>query len=138
MSKSMSNLVTILAFLASVSLAGSAAAQTDTAPATSTPAAPAAAAPAADEKAKPKPKPTITVIVTNSRKTGLAELDATPQGASESKKILTKLAAGKKATIRLPKGKSCVYDLHGSYDDGTSADMSAVDLCKDGKINLVE
>ncbi|HXW20192.1 MAG TPA: hypothetical protein VEK35_06800 [Roseiarcus sp.] len=140
MSKPTMNPLVILAFLASASLAGGALAQTDTAPATA-PAAPAAATPAADaaaEKPKPKPKPMITVVVTNSRKTGLAELDATPDGASESKKILTKLAAGKKATIHLPKGKSCVYDLRASYDDGASADMSAVDLCTDGKINLVE
>ena len=141
MSKPTTNPLMILAFLASASLAGGASAQTDTAPAAPTPAAPAAATPAADaaaEKPKPKPKPMITVVVTNSRKTGLAELDATPDGASESKKILTKLAAGKKATIHLPKGKSCVYDLRASYDDGASADMSAVDLCTDGKINLVE
>jgi hypothetical protein len=130
MSRSIPNMVAIATFLACAPLGG-AMAQTDTAPA-------APAAPAADQKPKPKPKPMINLVVTNNRSTGLVELSAAPAGAPESKKILTKLAAGKKATVRLPKDKGCVYDLHGSYEDGTSADISSVDLCKDGNINLVE
>jgi len=136
MSKSTPILVAIFALLATVSLPSGARAQTDQAPATSSPTAPGGEA--AAEKPKPKPKPTITVLVTNNRATGLAELDASPAGEGQSKKILTKLAPGKKATVHLPKGKSCLYDLHGSYDDGTSTDFSGIDLCKDGKINLVE
>lgn len=137
MSKSKPTTVAIAAFLASALLAGGALAQTDTAPAASAPAAPAADA-TADQKPKPKPKPMINVVVTNNRSTGLVELAAAPAGGPESKKILSKLAAGKKATLHLPKSKGCLYDLHGSYEDGTSTDMSSVDLCKDGKINLVE
>jgi hypothetical protein len=137
MSKSIPITVAIAAFLASAPLAGGALAQTDTAPAASAPAAPAADA-TADQKPKPKPKPMINVVVTNNRSIGLVELAAAPAGGPERKKILSKLAAGKKATVRIPKDKGCAYDLHVSYEDGTSADMSSVDLCKDGKINLVE
>jgi hypothetical protein len=136
MSRSIPNIAAIAAFLACAPLVGAAMAQTDAAPAA--PAAAAPAAPAADQKPKPKPKPMINLVVTNNRSTGLVELSASPAGGPESKKILTKLAAGKKATVRLPKDKGCVYDLHGSYEDGTSTDISSVDLCKDGKINLVE
>ena len=113
-------------------------AQQDAAPAPdASAAAPAAAAPART-KPKPKPRPMASVTVTNQRAIGLKELDAAAAGGSKTRKIVTKLAAGGKTVVKLGKGKDCLYDFHAVYDDGQSADLTSVDVCKDKALNLVE
>jgi hypothetical protein len=105
----------------------------------STPAAAAQdAAPAAAPKAKPKRATTVDVVVSNQRSVGLTELDAAPAGGPQTKKIVAKLAPGKKTMVKLARGKDCLYDLHGMFDDGAATDISGYDVCKDKKINLVE
>jgi hypothetical protein len=79
----------------------------------------------------------VKVIVTNSRAVGLAELTAAPDGG-EAKTILKGLKPGKKKAVSVAHGKSCVFDLHAVYDDSSTTDNAAVDLCKDKAINLVE
>jgi hypothetical protein len=100
----------------------------------------AAATPDAAPKAKPKPKraATVDVVVSNQRSVGLTELDAAPAGGPQTKKIVTKLAPGKKTVVKLARGKDCLYDLHGAFEDGAATDISGYDVCKDKKINLVE
>jgi hypothetical protein len=132
------------AILAGALAAGAAWAQT-------APAAPDAAPTAGDEAAKPKPKPkaakpkpktaklpSVAVVVTNSRKVGLTELDAAPAGTGDSVRILGALAAGKKIVIHVAHDKPCLFDLHGVFDDLTTVEESSVNLCEDKKINLVE
>jgi glucose/arabinose dehydrogenase len=110
-------------------------AQNDAAPA----AAPAAGeATPAKQKPKPKAKPTVAVVVTTHRSVGLKELSAAAAGGPKSKKIVTDLKSGAKKTVRLGKGKDCLYDFHATYDDGASADLTSVDICKDQTIDLVE
>jgi hypothetical protein len=112
------------------------------------PAAPDEGQAAGDEATKPKPKPkivkpkanklpSVAVVVTNSRKVGLTELDGALSG-HDSVKILGSLGAGKKVVIHLAHDKPCLFDLHGVFDDLTTTDESSVDLCTDKKINLVE
>jgi hypothetical protein len=90
--------------------------------------------------AKPRKKvtPTVVVLVTNSRAIALTELDAAAAGGAQAKQIVANLAAGKKTSVKIPHGKSCVFDLHGAYADGSSTDLTSVDLCKDNNVNLVE
>lgn len=143
MTRTLLNALAIVALLAGGLIANGARAQSSDA----TPAAP-AAAPAGDTAkpmAKPKPKrraaapsATIDVTVTNHRSIGLTELDAGPSGSPAIKKVLKNLAAGRKAVFKLPRGEDCNFDLHGIYDDGTSTNFSAVDLCNDNKVNLVD
>ena len=115
------------------------------------PAAPDAGQPAGDEATKPKPKPkpkaakpketklpSVAVVVTNSRKVALTELDAALSGHGDSVKILGPLAAGKKVVIHVAHDKPCLFDLHGVFDDLTTTEESSVDLCTEKKINLVE
>jgi hypothetical protein len=122
--------------------AGAAGAQTaqPAAPATNAPAATVADAPAAKVAVKPhrKTAPTVVVLVTNSRAVALTELDAAAAGGAEAKQIVANLAPGKKTSVKIPHGKSCVFDLHGAYADGSSTDLTSVDLCKDKNVNLVE
>jgi glucose/arabinose dehydrogenase len=114
-------------------------AQNDAAPAAAPDAAPAAGeATPAKQKPKPKAKPTVAVVVTNHRSVGLKELSAAAAGGPKSKKIVTDLKSGAKKTVRLGKGKDCLYDFHATYDDGASADLTSVDICKDQTIDLVE
>jgi hypothetical protein len=120
--------------------AGAQTAQPD-APAANAPAPTVADAPPAKPAAKPHKKttPTVVVLVTNSRAVALTELDAAAAGAgAEAKKILANLAPGKKTSVKVPHGKSCVFDLHGAYADGSSTDLASIDLCKDKTVNLVE
>jgi hypothetical protein len=145
------------AFVASVVgaalMTGSAAAQTAApvpAPTVNAPAAPVAnVPPAAAPVAKPNKKPqkkkpqkkvtaSVIVVVTNSRSVALTELDATPSGGTLPKTIVSNLAPGKKISVTVATDKSCVFNLHGAYADGSSTDSTSVDLCKDKNVNLVE
>ncbi|MBV8103728.1 MAG: hypothetical protein JO223_03720 [Hyphomicrobiales bacterium] len=101
--------------------------------------APAQAAPAAKKaKAKPKdqPEPTVEVTVVNSRAAGLVELQATESGFPTWKKIAGPLKAGQKAAARVPRGKDCKVDLHGTFADGQSMDAEGVDVCASKMLNL--
>ena len=80
---------------------------------------------------------TIDVTVVNQRSIGLAELVAAPAGSPEVRKIVENLGPGRKTIVKLPRG-DCVFDLHGIYSDGATAKLSAFDLCKNGRINLVQ
>ena len=102
-----------------------------------------------DEATKPKPKPkaaksketklpSVAVVVTNSRKVGLTELDAAISGHGDPVKILGALAAGKKVVIHVEHDKPCLFDLHGVFDDLTTTEEASVDLCTEKKINLIE
>ena len=119
------------------------AASAQTAPPVPAPAANAPVAnapPAAAPVAKPRKKVTrsVVVVVTNSRSVVLTELDATPSGGTQPKTIVSNLAPGKKISVTVATIKSCVFNLHGAYADGSSTDSTSVDLCKDQNVNLVE
>jgi hypothetical protein len=77
-------------------------------------------------------------VVSNSRSVALSELDATPSGGTLPKTIVSNLAPGKTLSVTVATKKSCVFNLHGAYADGSSTDSTSVDLCKDKKVNLVE
>jgi hypothetical protein len=134
------------AFVASVIgaalITGAASAQT--AAPVPAPAADAPAAPVVKPQKKPQKKsqkkvtPSVVVVVTNSRSVALTELDATPSGGTLPKTIVSNLAPGKKISVTVATGKSCVFNLHGAYADGGSTDSTSVDLCKDKNVNLVE
>jgi hypothetical protein len=113
------------------------------------PAAPDAGQTSGDGATKPKPKPkpakpkvtklpSVAVVVTNSRKVGLTELDAALSGHGDSVKILGALAAGKKVVIHVEHDKPCLFDLHGVFDDLTTTEEASVNLCTEKKINLIE
>jgi hypothetical protein len=136
-----------IAFVASVVgaalMTGAAAAQTATpAPAANAPTAyaPPPVAPIGKPHKKPNKKvtPSVVVVVTNSRAVALTELDATPSGGTLPKAIVSNLAPGKKLSVSVSTDKSCLFALHGTYADGSSADLTSVDLCKDKNVNLVE
>jgi hypothetical protein len=104
--------------------------------------APAAAAAA---KLRPKPKPgtpadtpTVVVMVTNSRKADLVQLQAAESGSVAWKKVLGSLKAGGHATAVLPRQFNCRVDLHGTFADGQSMDASDVEICTEKTLNLTE
>ena len=101
--------------------------------------APTQAAPAM-KKAKAKPNvqsdSTVAVTVVNSRAAGLVELQATETGFLRWKKIAGPLKAGQKAAARVPRGKDCQINLHGTFDDGQSMDAEGVDVCANPTLNL--
>jgi hypothetical protein len=142
MSKIHGKTFALIALTAAALAGGGGQAQT-AAPAADAPAVNAPATTVADPppaKAKPHRKiaPAVVIVVTNSRAVPLAELDAAAAGGAQAKQIVANLAPGKKTTVKVPHGKSCVFDLHGAYEDGSSTNLTSVDLCKDKNVNLVD
>jgi hypothetical protein len=95
--------------------------------------------------AKPKPnlnatssEPTVMLIVTNSRKADLVQLQAAESGSAVWKKVLGALKAGKQASAKLPQASNCRLDLHGTFADGQSLDASDVDVCAQKTLNLTD
>jgi hypothetical protein len=99
------------------------------------------AAPGAAPKPKPKTAegaPTVTVVVTNSRKTDLVELQAAESGSPNWKKVLGALKPGKQAPAKLPQPFNCRVDLHGTFANGESMEASDVDVCAQKTLNLTD
>jgi len=99
------------------------------------------AAPAAAAKPKPKGQTdaaTVTVMVTNSRKADLVQLQAAESGSVAWKKVLGPLKAGAHATAVLPRQFNCRVDLHGTFADGQTMEASDVEVCTEKTLNLTE
>jgi hypothetical protein len=96
------------------------------------------AAPAAPA-AKPRKKVTSSVVVavTNSRRIALTALIATPSGGTP-KALVANLAAGKRISVSVATAKSCVFALHATYADGSSAELDSINLCNDKTVNLTD
>ena len=90
-------------------------------------------------KSKPKTPAggTLTVKVTNWREADLVELQVVESGSANWKKVLGPLKAGQWTWAKVPQGKTCHVNLRGKYADGTSADVSNVDICADKTVDLV-
>jgi len=80
---------------------------------------------------------TLTVKVTNWREADLVELQVVESGSANWKKVLGPLKAGQWTRAKIPQGKNCRVSLRGRYADGTSADVSNVDICADKSVDLV-
>jgi len=94
--------------------------------------------------AKPQKTPhkkvtrSVVVLITNSRAVVLTKLEATPSDGTLPKAIVSNLAPGKKTSVKVATDKSCLFNLHGDYADGSSTDSTSVDLSRDKNVNLVE
>jgi homogentisate 1,2-dioxygenase len=98
-------------------------------------------APAAAAKPKPKASTdaaTVTVMVTNSRKADLVQLQAAESGSVAWKKVLGPLKAGAHAAAVLPRQFNCRVDLHGTFADGQTMEASDVEVCTEKTLNLTE
>ena len=99
-------------------------------------------APGAASLTKSKPNTaagaTVTVMVTNSRKADLVQLQATESGLVGWKKVLGALKSGNHAPAQLPHPFNCRVDLHGTFSDGQSMDASDVDICAQKTLNLTD
>jgi len=97
------------------------------------------AAPKPKTKANPAGAVTVaTVVVTNSRKADLVELQAAESGSADWKEVLGPLKSGKQASAKLPQATDCRFDLRGTFDDGQSMDASGVNVCADKTLNLTD
>ncbi|HWG06621.1 MAG TPA: hypothetical protein VG271_16535 [Beijerinckiaceae bacterium] len=78
--------------------------------------------------------------VINERAATLVELSVVSQSARNAapQVVAHDLATGKKVTAALAKRGGCVYGVSGTFDDQSTVEISAVDLCKDNDLNLVE
>jgi hypothetical protein len=86
----------------------------------------------------PSGEATVTVMVTNSRKADLVQLQATESGLVSWKKVLGALKSGSHAPAQLPHPFNCRVNLHGTFSDGQSMDASDVDVCEQKTLNLTD
>jgi hypothetical protein len=86
----------------------------------------------------PSGEATVTVMVTNSRKADLVQLQATESGLVSWKRVLGALKSGSHAPAQLPHPFNCRVDLHGSFSDGQSMDASDVNVCEQKTLNLTD
>jgi hypothetical protein len=100
--------------------------------------APAGAAPAKLKPKTPEGEPTVTVMVMNSRKADLVQLQAAESGSAVWKKVLGAVKAGKQAPANLPRPFNCRVNLHGTFADGQSMDAPDVDVCEQKTLNLTD
>jgi len=97
------------------------------------------AAPALAQNAEPAAAaPTVTVVVTNSRKADLVQLQAAESGSASWKKVLGALKAGKQVPAQVPQAYNCRVNLHATFADGQSMDASDVDVCSQKTLNLTD
>ncbi len=89
--------------------------------------------------AKPRKKvtPSVIVVVTNSRGVALTALIATSSDGTP-KALVANLLPGKRISVSVATGKSCLFALHATYANGSSADVDSMDLCKDKSVNLTD
>ena len=80
----------------------------------------------------------VTVVVTNSRKADLVQLQATESGLVSWKRVLGALKSGNHAPAQLPHPFNCRVDLHGTFSDGQSMDATDVDVCAQKTLNLTD
>ncbi len=93
--------------------------------------------------AKKKPKGEAiprngALVITNRRSAGLVELSATPEKGGDPIVLAHDLAAGAKSNTKLPAKSGCVFSLSGTFDDESTLEAANLNLCKDGRVNLVE
>ena len=81
---------------------------------------------------------TVTLVVTNSRKADLVQLQAAESGLVNWKKVLGPLKSGSHASAQLPRPFNCRVDLHGTFSDGQSMDASDVNVCDQKTLNLTD
>jgi hypothetical protein len=81
---------------------------------------------------------TVMLIVTNSRKADLVQLQAAESGLVSWKKVLGALKSGSHASAQLPRPFNCRVDLHGTFSDGQSMDASDVNVCEQKTLNLTD
>jgi hypothetical protein len=123
----------LFALISSASLAASGVgAQTDVAPPKNN------ASKATAKPNKPQAQSGLALTIVNQRAVDLSELDIARAGSPAFKTIVRKLGRGQKAVVKFQNGEDCVFDVHLRYDDGALNDLTNIDLCKDGKINLVD
>jgi hypothetical protein len=81
---------------------------------------------------------TVMLVVTNSRKADLVQLQAAESGLVSWKKVLGALKSGSHASAQLPRPFNCRVDLHGTFSDGQSMDASDVNVCEQKTLNLTD
>jgi len=86
----------------------------------------------------PSGQASATVMVTNSRKADLVQLQAAETGSVSWKKVLGGLKSGKQTPAILPRPFNCRINLHGTFSDGQSMDASDVDVCQQKTLNLTD
>jgi len=86
----------------------------------------------------PSGEATVTVMVTNSRKADLVQLQAAEGASVNWRKVLGGVKSGKQATAILPRPFNCRVNLHGTFSDGQSMDASDVDVCEQKTLNLTD
>ncbi len=90
------------------------------------------------KKKKVEPKTASEILLNNARSVGLTGLEVTDAKGEVVGKLKNALAAGKKATLKLKKGTSCVVSVVANFEDEAAVEQTDLDLCKDKLVRFVD
>lgn len=96
------------------------------------------AAPAAAQQRKKTPKPPTAVTVSNARTSTLTDFTLSTDAGQPVAGLRAPLAPGKKITLKLAKGATCMLVVSAVYDDGSENAGGQVDVCKDKAIRFTD
>lgn len=95
-------------------------------------------APAVAQQRKASAKPPASVSVTNARTATLAGLVLSNAEGKAVARLTKPLAPGKKATLAIAKGATCVLEMAATFDDEAENANAQIDICKDKSLRFVD
>ena len=101
----------------------------------------AAAAPAKAKKAAKKKvaaKNASEIVLVNGRGAVVTAVSVTSAAGKQVAALKKPLEAGKKISIKLPKGAGCTFAINASFSDDAEFDQSEVNLCTDKTVRFTE
>jgi hypothetical protein len=101
----------------------------------------AAAAPAKAKKAAKKKvaaKNASEIVLANGRGAVVTAVSVTSAAGKQVATLKKPLEAGKKISIKLPKGAGCTFAINASFSDDAEFDQSEVNLCTDKTVRFTE
>jgi hypothetical protein len=87
-----------------------------------------------------KPAPRAgNLVVTNQRRAMLLELSLVARERGNATSVMAgEIPPGGRQVTQLPARAGCIFNVEGRFADGSTVAVANINLCKDGRINLVE
>lgn len=101
----------------------------------------AVAAPAKAKRAAKKKvaaKNASEIVLVNGRGAVVTAVSVTSAAGKQVAALKKPLEAGKKISIKLPKGAGCTFAINASFSDDAEFDQSEVNLCTDKTVRFTE
>lgn len=89
-------------------------------------------------KKKVAAKNATEIVLVNARAAVVTGISVTSAAGKQVASLKKPLEAGKKISIKLPKGAGCTFAINASFSDDAEFDQSEVNLCTDKTVRFTE